>query len=91
MFKDNSKKALYEFALLAVTSVGFNSRRITRLVTQYYDNALAPAEIRSTQFSLLNSLSILGKISMKDLAMVLAMDRTTLTRDLQPLLKRGLM
>jgi DNA-binding MarR family transcriptional regulator len=90
MFKDMPKKNIYEFAFQVVPCVGFNTRRVTRLVTQYFDKALAPAEIRSTQFSLLNSLSMLGEISMKDLASILAMDRTTLTRDLKPLLNRGL-
>ena len=90
MFKDMPKKTIYEFAFQAVPCVGFNTRRVTRLVTQYYDKALTPVDIKSTQYSLLNSLSMMGEISMKDLAMVLAMDRTTLTRDLQLLVKRGL-
>ena len=89
MFKDMSKESLYEFARQAVPCVGFNTRRATRLITQYYDKALAPAGLRSTQYSLLSVLSIVDEVSMQELAFVLAMDRTTLTRNLSPLLKRG--
>ena len=89
MLKDKPKEALYEFARQSVPCIGFNTRRATRLITQYYDKALAPAGLRSTQYSLLSVLAMLGENSMQDLAFVLAMDRTTLTRNLNPLLKKG--
>ena len=84
------KESLYEFARQAVPCVGFNTRRATRLITQYYDKALAPAGLRSTQYSLLNALSMLGETSMQDISTIMAMDRTTLTRNLSPLVKKGL-
>ncbi len=90
MFKDLPKETLYEFSRQAVPCVGFNTRRATRLVTQYYDKALAPAGIRSTQYSLLSLLSMMGEAPMQEVAYVLAMDRTTLTRNLNPLMRRGL-
>ena len=90
MFKDMPKESLYEFARQAVPCVGFNTRRATRLITQYYDKALAPAGLRSTQYSLLNALSMLGETSMQDISTIMAMDRTTLTRNLSPLVKKGL-
>ncbi|NPV56085.1 MAG: winged helix-turn-helix transcriptional regulator [Anaerolineae bacterium] len=80
---------LYAFARQNVPCVGFNVRRATRLVTQFYDRALAPAGLRSTQFSLLNVLAMVPALRMQDLADILAMDRTTLTRNLKPLLKQG--
>lgn len=89
-FKDMPKESLYEFARQAVPCVGFNTRRATRLITQYYDQALAPAGIRSTQYSLLNLLAMMGEAPMQEVAFVLAMDRTTLTRNLNPLLRKGL-
>lgn len=89
MFKAIPKENLYEFARQAIPCVGFNTRRATRLITQYYDKALAPAELRSTQYSLLSALSMTDEVTMQDLAFVLAMDRTTLTRNLSPLLKKG--
>ena len=90
MFKEMPKESLYEFARQAVPCVGFNTRRATRLVTQYYDKALTPTGLRSTQYSLLNALSMLGEASMQDMSIMMAMDRTTLTRNLSPLLKKGL-
>ena len=84
------RESLYEFARQAVPCVGFNTRRATRLITQFYDKALAPTGLRSTQYSLLSVLSLMDEIFMQDLALVLAMDRTTLTRNLTPLLKKGL-
>ncbi len=90
MFKEMPKESLYEFARQAIPCVGFNTRRATRLVTQYYDKILAPTGLRSTQYSLLSGLSMMGESSMQDLAFMLAMDRTTLTRNLSPLLKKGL-
>ena len=89
MFKEMSRERLYEFARQTVPCVGFNTRRATRLITQYYDQALAPAGVRSTQYSLLSLLSMMGEASMQEVALVVAMDRTTLTRNLSPLLKKG--
>jgi DNA-binding MarR family transcriptional regulator len=90
MFKEMPKENLYEFARQAIPCVGFNTRRATRLITQYYDKILAPTGLRSTQYSLLSGLSMMGESSMQDLAFILAMDRTTLTRNLSPLQKKGL-
>jgi DNA-binding MarR family transcriptional regulator len=90
MFKEMPKESLYEFARQAVPCVGFNTRRATRLITQYYDKTLAPTGLRSTQYSLLNALSMLEEASMQDMTIIMAMDRTTLTRNLSPLLKMGL-
>ena len=89
-FKNMPKESLYEFARQAVPCVGFNTRRATRIVTQYYDKALAPAGLRSTQYSMLSLLSMMGEAPMQEVAYVLAMDRTTLTRNLNPLLRKGL-
>lgn len=90
MFKEMPKESLYEFVRQAVPCVGFNTRRATRLVTQYYDKTLAPSGLRSTQYSLLSALSMMDEASMQELAHILAMDRTTLTRNLSPLLRKGL-
>lgn len=65
-------------------------RQAARVVTQLYDEALAPAGIRSTQFSLLTAIAWMQPASMNDLAARMVMDRTTLTRNLRPLLEAGL-
>ncbi len=65
-----------------------NLRRATRLVTQAYDAALRPVGLRATQFTMLAVLGKRGQMRQSDFADVLGMDGTTLTRNLQPLLKK---
>jgi len=67
-----------------------NLRRTTRAVTRFYDGVLAPSGLRVTQFSLLATIRARGPLTMSALAEALVMDRTTLTRNLRPLEKRGL-
>ena len=64
-----------------------NLRRATRMVTQAYDAALRPVGLRATQFTMLSVLAIRGQIRQSKFADILGMDGTTLTRNLQPLLK----
>jgi DNA-binding MarR family transcriptional regulator len=66
-------------------------RRTARRVTQLYDEALAPAGIRLTQYSLLATVEREGSIALTPLAGALGMDRTTLTRNLAPLVARKLL
>ena len=68
----------------------FRVRRVARRVTQIYDRTLAPCGLRVTQFSLLSCLAWHDGLAMGPLAESLDMDRTTLTRNLKPLLEAGL-
>lgn len=68
----------------------FNFRRATRAITQLYDHVLAPSGLRATQLALLVGLAKSGAIPLTKLAPVLGMDRTTLTRNLAPLERDGL-
>jgi len=68
----------------------FNLRKATRAVTQLYDDALRPAGLRCTQFSLLTLLKASGTVSMTRLAEDAVMDRTTLARNLEVLQRDGL-
>jgi DNA-binding MarR family transcriptional regulator len=65
-------------------------RQATRHVTQFYDQFLATAGLRTTQFSILAKLRRLGPMTISALAADLVMDRTTLGRNLQPLEREGL-
>lgn len=73
-----------------VSCTGGNLRRATRAVNQVYDAALAPVELKSTQFTLLAALGHLGEVPLTRLAEALVLDRTTLTRNLKPLIEQGL-
>ena len=66
-----------------------NLRRAARVVTQLYDNALRDSGLRSTQFTLLQVLSLKGEVTQGDLGDFLAIDSTTLTRTLGGLKARG--
>jgi DNA-binding MarR family transcriptional regulator len=66
-------------------------RRAARKVTHVYDDALAPAGLRITQYSLLANLDRHGAVAMTELAELLGMDRTTLTRNVGPLERDGLL
>lgn len=68
----------------------FNLRKATRAVTQFYDHCLEPAGIRATQFTLLVSMASVSAHTLTEMASTLVMDRTTLTRNLKPLEKLGL-
>ncbi len=68
----------------------FNLRKTTRAITQLYDEALRPTGLRVTQFSLLIATMMLGSVTVTRLAEIGVMDRTTLTRNLKPLEKKGL-
>lgn len=70
----------------------FRARRVSRALTRMYDEALRPLGLQATQLTLLNAVTMCGEggAPMSRLADVLAMDATTLSRNLRPLEKAGL-
>ena len=54
-----------------------------------YDHALAPCGLRVTQFSLMSSLMKAQSATLADLAETMDMERTTLLRNLRPLVAAG--
>ena len=69
----------------------FRLRRATRRITQVYDAHLAPANLTLTQYSLISHLTRITPPTVHHLADIMGMDRTTLTRNLKPLVDRGLL
>jgi DNA-binding MarR family transcriptional regulator len=67
-----------------------NLRMAARAVTQMYDEVLKPSALKATQFSVLAAVAVIGPASMTAVSRALVMDRTTLTRNLKPLVDRGL-
>ena len=59
-------------------------RQAARHVTEFYDQYLAPAGLRTTQFSILAKLKRQGPMTINVLADQLVMDRTTLGRNIPP-------
>lgn len=68
----------------------FRLRRASRRITQLYDGHLAPSGLTVSQYSLLSHLVGRPSLTICDLSVALGMDRTTLSRNLKPLLTRGL-
>jgi len=64
--------------------------RAARALARRFDHALAPFGISHGQYSLLMSLNRPGAPRLGEAADFLAMDRTTLTANLKPLERRGL-
>jgi DNA-binding MarR family transcriptional regulator len=63
-------------------------RKASRRISQFYDTALAPIGLKSTQFSILSEVdrgSMAGPVTMCELATAMVMDRSTLGHNLKPL------
>jgi len=67
-----------------------HAQRAARALARRFDVALKPAGLTSGQFSLLMSLNRPKPPNLGSVAALLAMDRTTLTANLKPLKRRGL-
>jgi DNA-binding MarR family transcriptional regulator len=65
-------------------------REAARYITQFYDQHLAVAGLRTTQYGILAKLNNHGSMSINALAAELVMDRTTLGRNVRSLERDGL-
>ncbi|MGP1254190.1 MAG: MarR family winged helix-turn-helix transcriptional regulator [Kiloniellales bacterium] len=66
-------------------------QRTARALARRYDEALRPTGLTNGQFSILMSLNRPRPPAIRDIARLLAMDRTTLTAALKPLERKGLL
>ena len=64
-------------------------RRASRAITRSYEEALRPLGLRATQFTILQVLFKAGELRQGQLAQILAMDSTTLTRTLRVMVREG--
>jgi DNA-binding MarR family transcriptional regulator len=74
-----------QLAEIEATCACANVRKAARAVTQLFDEVLQPTGLRSTQFTLLVAVALLGEAPVTQLSRALLMDRTTLARNLRPL------
>ena len=78
--------------MIAEECLVFRARRVSRILTRLYDEALRPLGLQATQLTVLAAIANLegsAGASMSRVAEVLAMDLTTLSRNLGPLGKSG--
>ena len=67
-----------------------HAQRAARVLARRFDEAMRPVGLTSGQFSLLNGLNRPAPPALGAVADLLAMDRTTVTANLKPLVRRGL-
>jgi DNA-binding MarR family transcriptional regulator len=76
--------------LMEMQCVCTSLRMVTRSVTRLYDRPLSQVGLRVTGYSILSRLAEEGPLTASELARRLAMDRTTCTREVAPLVESGL-
>jgi len=87
-----SKSLPFEVTLeVRDTCLCLHAQRAARALARHYDIAFKPLGLTSGQFSLLMSLNAPEPPSLGRVATLLGMDRTTLTANLKPLERRGLL
>ena len=67
----------------------FKLRQLSRRVSQHFDHVVGAAGLKTTQYSLLSHVMRLEPVRPSDLAAEMEMDASTLTRNLQPLIRAG--
>jgi DNA-binding MarR family transcriptional regulator len=76
-------------AAIAAVCLCHHLRRSARAVSRVYDRAFQPFGIKASQFNVLAAIAALEAATLARLADMLAMERTTLLRNLRPLQKAG--
>lgn len=79
-----------DFESISQRCVAFQTRKAARVVTRFYDEALRPVDLKITQFTLLVAIKVTRPESITELADILGLERTTLTRNLAVLERSGL-
>jgi DNA-binding MarR family transcriptional regulator len=77
-------------AQVGSTCACFAIRKAARVATQLYDEVLQSSGLRVTQLTLLVAINLADSVSITALGEKLLMDRTTMTRNLKPLQRQGL-
>jgi len=80
------KESRHMFETCACTRI----RTVARLVTKAYDDALRATGLKTSQVAVLAAVDALEAPSIAALSKALFMDRTTLTRNLRPLMALSL-
>ena len=65
-------------------------RKASNNLTKIYDSALIKVGLKITQFSTLKNIQNLGKTNIRDLSSELELDRTTVLRNIEKLIKMDL-
>ena len=92
MEKHSDQQERERIAQLASMCVCSNLRRSARAVSNYYDSLLGQvSDLRVSQAIVLVVLYLAGPQTIHELAEMLALDRTTIGRNIRPLVQQGLL
>lgn len=84
------KKPVWELPLdIGSYCVGSRVRMLSRVVSSIYGEAFAPLDLKISQFGVLGMLSRQGAVAAADLCRILMMDKSTASRNLQRMRRRG--
>ncbi len=70
--------------------IGARMRRTSRALTSAYNEAFREAGIRSTQWPILAALRVAGSMPLGELAEAVGSDPSTISRNIRPLVRDGL-
>jgi DNA-binding MarR family transcriptional regulator len=91
--KATSERSAPSLSGVAELSIGLCNcsalRKATRRISQLYDEALGAYGIKVTQRSILEHIARAGAPTVSELADAMVMDRSAMTRNLQPLEREG--
>ena len=89
MLETQKKTAIESFANES-PCICFNLRKASRAITHIYDGMFKHIGITASQAAILFALQTVGPMTISELAMAMATDRTTITRNLKPIDREGL-
>ena len=70
--------------------IAMRVRRMSRIITRIYDDALRPLGLTASQFTLLTSLALQDGVTASEVGFDLDIEKSTLSRNLKRLLALGL-
>jgi DNA-binding MarR family transcriptional regulator len=71
--------------------IGFRARRLMRVVSRLYDEALRDSELTVAQLSLLAAIELQGPVQPGELAQAMDLEKSTLSRNVKLMVERGLL
>ena len=71
------------------TCMAYRARMISRVISAIYDEALAPLGLKGSQLNVLTALAHLGPSAQTTLCTQLKIDKSTLSRNIERMRKRG--
>jgi DNA-binding MarR family transcriptional regulator len=74
----------------AEACIALRVRRMSRIITRIYDDALRPLGLTASQFTLLTSLAMQDGVTASEVGFDLDIEKSTLSRNLKRLLALGL-